>query len=257
MQSWNGRGDDADNGNTAAVDELWGNGGDVGVHRCRAGVEREDEEVCELVDGFTLHSENEMSMVTQEIPLIVELDVQAVGLTDEQFFRLGQANEEFRIELSANGKLIVMPANGGTAGLRNADVNAQLVSWAQYYCTGVTFDASTMFNLPNGAKRSPDASWIASDRWESLSQNEQDGFVPLCPDFVLEIRSATDRLSILQEKMEEYLANGARLGFLIDPDARQVHVYRSDRTVERLVNPQVIKGDPELRGFVLDLKDIW
>lgn len=196
-------------------------------------------------------------MLTQEESAVVELDVQAVGLTDEQFFGLCHANEEFRLELSSNGKLIIMPANGGNAGLRNASVNSQIVAWAQYYCTGVTFDGSTMFNLPNGAKRSPDASWITSDRWKSLSQGEQDGFVPLCPDFVLEIRSAPDRLSLLQEKMEEYVANGARLGLLIDPQLREVHIYRSDRTLERLVDPQFVRCDPEMPGFALHMNDIW
>ena len=196
-------------------------------------------------------------MLTQEGSALVELDVQPVGLSDEQFFGLCHANEEFRLELSSNGKLIIMPANGGNAGLRNASVTSQIVSWAEYYRTGVTFDGSTMFNLPNGAKRSPDASWMTSDRWNSLSQDEQDGFVPLCPDFVVEIRSAPDLLSHLLEKMKEYVANGAQLGLLIDPQVREVQVYRSDRTVERLVEPQVVRCDPEMPGFVLHMSDIW
>lgn len=185
------------------------------------------------------------------------LDVHSVGLSDEQFLRLCQDNEVLRLELTARGELIIMPGAGGIQGMRNASVTSLLVSWAHYYRRGVSFDSSTMFSLPNGAKRSPDASWLRSERWDSLTEEERDGVVPLCPDFVLELRSSTDSVSFLQEKMEEYIANGAQLGLLIDPPSKQVYIYRPNRDVECLDNPQSVKGDPLMPDFVLDLNQIW
>jgi Uma2 family endonuclease len=192
-----------------------------------------------------------------ESSLPVALDVHSFRLTDEQFQQLCRDNEDLRLELTADGELIIMAPTGGTTGSRNADITSQLTSWAKEDGTGVSFDSSTMFCLPNGAKRSPDAAWVRRERWETLTREEQDSFVPLCPDFVLELRSATDRLSALQEKMEEYVANGAQLGLLVDPKAKQVYVYRPNQPFERVDNPQTIGGDPLLPGFVLDLKDIW
>ena len=187
----------------------------------------------------------------------VALDVHSVRLTDEQFHRLCQDNEDLRLELTADGELIIMAPTGGTTGVRNADITTQITIWAKKDRTGISLDSSTMFCLPNGAKRSPDAAWVRRERWDALSEKERESFVPLCPDFVLELRSATDSLSALQEKMQEYMANGAQFGLLLDPKSKQAYVYRPNQTVERLDNPQTIAGDPVLPGFVLDLKDIW
>lgn len=196
-------------------------------------------------------------ILEQEKPFAVALDLHSVGLTDEQFYQLCQDNEDLRLELTAEGELIIMPPTGGTTGSRNADINFQLTAWAKKDGTGLSFDSSTMFILPNGAKRSPDGSWVSRERWDALSQEQRDKFVPLCPDFVLELRSVTDSLSFLREKMEEYITNGAQMGWLIDPKGKQVLVYRPHKSAEALDNPLTVSGDPELHGFVLDLKDIW
>lgn len=192
-----------------------------------------------------------------ESSLPVALDVRSFIVTDEQFLQLCRDNGDLRLELTADGELIIMAPTGGTTGSRNAEITSQLTIWTKKDGTGVSFDSSTMFCLPNGAKRSPDAAWVRRERWEALTREEQESFVPLCPDFVLELRSATDRLSVLREKLDEYIANGAQLGFLLDPKPKQVYVYRPNKPVERLDNPQTIAGDPELPGFVLDFKDIW
>lgn len=189
--------------------------------------------------------------------LPVALDVHSVGLTDEEFQQLCQDNEDLRLELTADGELIIMAPTGGTTGARNATIIHQITGWAMKDGTGVSFDSSTMFCLPNGAKRSPDAAWVRRERWEALTEQERESFVPLCPDFVLELRSATDSLTMLKEKMDEYIANGAQLGVLLDPKPKQAHVYRPNQPAERLDNPLSIAGDPVLPGFVLDLKDIW
>lgn len=193
----------------------------------------------------------------QETPFVVALNLHSVRLTDEQFYQLCQDNEDLRLELTAEGELIIMAPTGGTTGSRNAAINFQITGWAIKDGTGLSFDSSTMFCLPNGAKRSPDAAWVTRERWDALTEDERESFVPLCPNFVLELRSATDSLAFLQDKMEEYIANGARLGFLIDPKSKRVCVYRPNLPVEVHGNPATISGEPLLRGFVLDLKDIW
>jgi Uma2 family endonuclease len=187
----------------------------------------------------------------------VALDVHSVRLTDEQFYRLCQDNEDLRLELTADGELIIMAPTGGTTGVRNATIGARLTVWAEVDGTGVSFDSSTMFCLPNGAKRSPDAAWVRRERWDALTEKERESFVPLCPDFVLELRSATDNLSALQEKLQEYIANGAQFGLFLDPKTKQAYVYRPNQAVERLDNPQTIAGDPVLPGFVLEMNGIW
>lgn len=192
-----------------------------------------------------------------ELSLPVALDVNSVGITDELFQELCQDNEDLRLELTADGELIIMAPTGGTTGALNATINHQVTGWAIKDGTGISFDSSTMFCLPNGAKRSPDAAWVSRERWEALTEQERESFVPLCPDFVLELRSPTDSLRMLCEKMEEYIANGAQLGILLDPKSKQAYVYRPNQSVERRDNPSTISGDPVLQGFVLDLKDIW
>ncbi len=193
----------------------------------------------------------------QERPFAVALDLHSVGLTDEQFYQLCQDNDDLRLELTSRGELIIMPPTGGSTGSRNARITTRLTVWAEKNGSGLSFDSSTMFILPNGAKRSPDASWVSRERWDALSQEGRDKFVPLCPDFVLELHSPSDSLSFLQDKMHEYMSNGAGLGFLLDPKAKRVYVYRPGQPIESLDNPRTLSGDPVLPGFVLSLKDIW
>jgi Uma2 family endonuclease len=196
-------------------------------------------------------------ILEQDKPFGVALDLHSVRLTDEQFYQLCQDNEDLRLELTAEGELIIMPPTGGSTGSRNARITARITVWAEKEGSGLSFDSSTMFILPNGAKRSPDGSWVSRERWDALSQEARDKFVPLCPDFVLELRSPSDGLSFLQDKMDEYISNGAGLGFLLDPKAKRVYVYRPGQPIESMDNPRTVSGDPVLRGFVLDLKDIW
>jgi Uma2 family endonuclease len=150
-----------------------------------------------------------------------------------------------------------MSPTGAETGNRNFKVIQQLANWTDMDGTGIGFDSSTGFILPNGAKRSPDASWIQLSRWQSLTSDQQTKFAPICPDFVVELRSASDRLSDLQAKMEEYIQNGSRLGWLIDRTDKKVYVYRSQSELICLDNPSEIDGSPELNGFILDLRKIW
>ena len=150
-----------------------------------------------------------------------------------------------------------MPPTGSKTGWRNSNMNSDLVVWAKRDGTGVVFDSSSLFTLPNGAKRSPDASWVKRERWEALTDAQQEGFAPLCPDFVVELRSRTDRLSDLQEKMQEYIDNSARLGWLIDPVGKRVYVYRPGQSIEVLDNPITVSGDPVLPNFVLNVRELW
>jgi Uma2 family endonuclease len=189
--------------------------------------------------------------------LPIALDVHSVLLTDEQFYQLCRDNRDLRLELTAQGELIIMPPTGSLTGWRNAKIIYRLTAWAEIDGTGLSFDSSTGFKLPNGAKRSPDAAWIKLDRWEALNKKEQEGFAPICPDFVVELRSPDDSLSTLQEKMVEYIENGARLGWLIDPKAKRVYVYQPGQAVEMLENPETVSGDPVLPAFALGLKEIW
>ncbi len=188
-------------------------------------------------------------------PLIVHLRP-VLELTDEQLYEFSQINRDLRIERNARGELIIMPPTGGETGERNAEITMQLRLWAKRDGTGATFDSSTGFRLPNGAVRSPDASWVRHSRLETLSAEDKKKFLPLCPDFVVELRSATDSLTVLQEKMQEYLENGAQLGWLIDPEQRRVYVYRQQSAVEEINDPETLSGNPTLSGFVLDLREI-
>jgi Uma2 family endonuclease len=187
----------------------------------------------------------------------VKLNVQGVIVSDEQFELLCRENRELRLELTARKELIIMPPTGSKTGRRNSTYTQRLGNWTEVDGTGFVFDSSTLFILPNGAKRSPDASWVRRERWDALSDTEQDGFAPLCPDFVVELRSRTDRLSDLQEKMQEYIDNGARLGWLLDPVEKRVHIYRPGQAVELLHDPVTVSGDPVLSGFVLNVRELW
>ncbi len=178
-------------------------------------------------------------------------------MNDAEFFEFCMRHKDLRIERTKEGDLIIMPPTGGKTGRRNSYLTMKITAWAEEDGTGVTFDSSTCFTLPNGAVRSPDVSWVRRERWNALTSDEQEIFPPLCPDFVIELRSRTDSLSTLQEKMEEYRANGAQLGWLIDPKERCVYVYRPQEQVEQLDDPQTLAGDPLLPGFVLEVARLW
>ncbi len=178
-------------------------------------------------------------------------------LTDERFEQICHSNQDLRFERSAKGELIVMLPTGSETGRQNWGLAGQLWLWNQQTRLGVGFDSSAGFTLPNGAIRSPDASWIKQERWDALSQAQKRKFAPICPDFVVELCSPGDRLADVQSKMQEYLNNGTCLGWLIVPETRQVEVCRLNRDVEILSNPVSLSGEDVLPGFELDLSDIW
>ena len=182
-------------------------------------------------------------------------------VTPQQFDQLAEAEQLARMELTKDGELIVMSPTGGTAGRKNSRLTQQVRNWADSDGTGEVFDSSTIFVLSNGARRSPDVSWIKLDRWNQLTQPQQDGFPPIVPDFVIELVSFSDiknqRYEDLQAKMQEYLDNGVRLGWLIEPSAKIVEIYRQDKQVEILNNPQTLSGEDVLPGFVLNLSEIF
>ncbi|MEG4033075.1 Uma2 family endonuclease [Microcoleus sp. S36b_A4] len=180
-----------------------------------------------------------------------------IKLTDDQFFELCQENENIRLERTAKGELIIMSPAGGETGNRNGRLTQQLFNWADNDDSGIAFDSSTGFKLPNGADRSPDASWVKLERWNALNSEQQKKFPPICPDFVVELMSPSDSLKETQDKMKEYRDNGARLGLLINRKSRQVEIYRQDREVEVLESPATVSGEDVLPGFVLNLESIW
>lgn len=181
-----------------------------------------------------------------------------VRLTDDQFFEFCQLNRDLRIERTAGGGITIMPPTGGDTSNRNAEITMQLRLWAKRDGTGVTFDSSGGFVLPNNAVLSPDASWVSRDRLAALTARQRTKFLPLCPDFVIELRSPTDSLSALRNKMREFIENGARLGWLIDPREQQVHVYRPESpVVELLHRPESVSAEPLLPGFSLEMAEIW
>jgi len=190
------------------------------------------------------------------LPLIVHLEP-VLPLTDDQLYELSRINRDLRMERNARGELILMPPTGGETSERNAEITMQLRLWSKGDGTGATFDSSGGFRLPNNAVRSPDAAWVEGSRLERLGKEERKRFIPLCPDFVVELLSPTDHLDALKEKMREYMDNGARLAWLIDPEQRRVYVYKSGALVELLEEPETISGDAVLPGFVLDLREVW
>jgi Uma2 family endonuclease len=193
---------------------------------------------------------------SESLPLVVQLHP-VIEMTDEQFFEFCQINRELRIERTAHGELVIMSPTGSETGERNFSLIVQLGIWVERDGTGVGFDSSSGFTLPNGAVRSPDAAWIKKSRWEAISSEERQKFAPICPDFVVELRSASDRLKVLQEKMKEYIENGVKLGWLIDPIQKQVSIYRPEVEMECLENPATVSAEPVLSGFILDLNKIW
>ena len=180
-----------------------------------------------------------------------------LDMNDEQFFKFCQINRELRIERTSEGEIIIMSPTGSETGGRNFNLIVQLGIWVKQNGTGKGFDSSAGFKLPNGAERSSDVSWVKLERWEALTKEQRRGFAPLCPDFVIELLSPSDRLDYLQDKMEEYLDNGIKLGWLIDPENHQVYIYRPDTEVEKLNNPATVKGDESiLPGFVLVMEEV-
>jgi Uma2 family endonuclease len=181
----------------------------------------------------------------------------AIELTNEQFEQICQSNRDLKLERTAKGELVVMPPTGGETGNRNTSLTGQLWAWNQQAGLGKGFDSSTGFKLPNGATRSPDVAWVRQERWQALSPEQQRKFVPLCPDFAIELCSPSDNLEDSQSKMQEYLSNGLLLGWLIDPDQQRVEIYRIGQAVEVLESPSTLSGEAILLGFVLDLSEIW
>ncbi|MEH1863739.1 MAG: Uma2 family endonuclease [Nostoc sp.] len=194
-----------------------------------------------------------MNATTTAFPSTVKLKI---DLTDDQFFEMCQKNRDYRFERTASGELLIMPPTGSDTGNRNFDMVVELGIWNKQTKLGKGFDSSTGFTLPNGSERSPDLSWVKIERWNALTPEQQEKFAPICPDFVVELRSRTDSLKDLQEKMQEYIENGAQLGWLIDRKNKRVEIYRPGKDIEILDNPASLSGENILPGFVLNLQQI-
>ena len=193
---------------------------------------------------------------TEVLPIVLRLSP-LIELTERQFAEFCSLNRDLRIERAATGELEIMAPTKGFTGSKELDAAAQLMSWAKRHRGGMAFGPTAGFTLPNGAMRSPDASWVPLSRLSALTPDDEKRFFPICPDFVVELRSDTDRLSVLQDKMQEYMDNGSRLGLLIDPLDRCVYIYRPNSEVQTLQNPESVSADPILPGFTLDLREIW
>ena len=190
-------------------------------------------------------------------PLLLDVHSITLRVTHEEFEKLCQDNPERSLELTASGELVVMPPVGGESGNSESELGGELFVWNRQTRLGKTFSSSTVFVLPNGAERSPDAAWVELSRWEALTPEQRKKFPPLAPVFVIELRSATDRLPPLREKMEEYRANGVRLGLLIDPKKKQVEIYRPGQELSVLESPTSIDCSEVMPGFILSLNEIW
>ena len=186
--------------------------------------------------------------------LVIHFSPILKNLSEREFYEFCMANKDLKIELTSTGDLIIMPPTGMKTGNRNFKLTGAFAAWVEKDGTGRGFDSSSLFTLPNGAKRSSDLCWIRNERWEALAEEDQEVFSHICPDFVVELRSPSDSLRHLQQKMEEYIANGAQLGWLIDPFERKVHVYRPQTNVEVLDDPETVSGEPLLPGFTLDAR---
>jgi len=189
-------------------------------------------------------------------PMLVRMHP-VIELTDDQFFEFCQLNRDLRIERTATGELLIMSPTGAETGGSNFELSGQLFNWIKQDGTGKGFDSSTGFTLPNGATVSPDISWVKLERWNALSKDSRTKFAPLSPDFVVEMRSPSDSLKDLQDKMQQYIDNGVRLGWLINRKPRQVYIYRPGVPVEVRENSETVSGEPELPGFVLKMTEIW
>lgn len=190
-------------------------------------------------------------------PAKLVIRAESIDITPENFLRLCRDNPDFRLELTAHKEIEIMAPTGSESGFHNLEIDGQLWQWAKRDRNGVTFDSNTMFQLPNGALRVPDGAWLRREKWNALTKDQRRKPAPVCPDFVMELRSPNDSLRDLQEKMEEYIANGSQLGWLIDPIERKVHVYRPGQAPECLDSPESVCGDPVLRGFKLHLTEVF
>lgn len=191
-----------------------------------------------------------MTALTLKIP-------PSLKFTDDEFEQIVEFNQELRLELTAEGELIIMSPTGGETGNRNFDLIGQIWFWNRKNNLGKAFDSSTGFKLPNGATRSPDASWIKMERWDALTSEQRKKFLPLCPDFAVELVSESNDVEDTRKKMREYIENGLRLGWLINPKDKQVEIYRPNREVEILDSPDSLSGEDVLSGFSLDLQVIF
>ena len=198
----------------------------------------------------------ELAPQVEILPLVVRLKP-VVNLTDDQLYEFCRLNPDLRIERTVKGELLLMPPAGFETSDRNSELDMQLRMWSKLDGTGVAVDSSAGFILPNGAMRSPDAAWVRRSRLSALTREQKQKFLPLCPDFVIELRSPSDTLNAVQAKMEEWIENGAQLGWLIDPQNRRVYIYRPQMAVESLENLLSLSGEPVLLGFALDLREIW
>lgn len=180
-----------------------------------------------------------------------------IEFNDDQFYQLCQNHRDLKFERTAQGELVIVPPVGGEGGSREADLIGDLVYWNRQSKLGKVFSSSTCFKLPNGADRSPDAAWVSLERWNHLTPEQKKKFPPLCPDFVIELRSESDALEPLQQKMQEYLNQGMRLGWLINPQNRQVEIYRTDQVKQVLENPAQLSGESVLPGFQFNLSFFW
>lgn len=201
--------------------------------------------------------------MTTQLPIETEITPMelkfhpVISINDDQLFEFCQLNRDCRIERKVTGEIIIMPPTGSETDERNFDLIGQLWVWTKQDGTGVGFGSSGGFTLPSGAVRSPDAAWIKKTDWEAISLEKRQKFAPICPEFVIELRSASDSLKVLKNKMEEYIENGTLLGWLIDRVQRKVYIYRPNTVVEELENPTTLSGEGILPGFVLDLNPIW
>jgi len=215
--------------------------------------------------AILLSQHEEMGMTLNSVLINQNADINSLvlhwppslRLAENQFFDFCQANRELRIERTAEGDCEIMAPTGGATGWRNSRLVTQLTIWADLDGSGVVFDSSTGFFLSNGAIRSPDASWVKKSRLAVLTPKQKKQFLPLCPDFVIELRSPSDTINVLQEKMQEYMVNGTNLGWLIDPETQRVYVYQADQTVVKLDNPLSLIADDVVTGFKLELAKIW
>jgi Uma2 family endonuclease len=194
--------------------------------------------------------------LTENIPLKLQMSP-AIDMTDEQFFAFCQQNRDYRIERNATGEITIMPPTGSETGNRNFDLIVQLGIWTRQNGTGIGFDSSAGFTLPNGAMKSSEAAWIKLEKWHTLTPEQQQKFAPICPDFIIELRSPSDNLQPLKDKLQEYIDNGVSLGWLIDRKNRKVYIYRPNSEVECLDNPATLSGESILPEFVLQLSTIW
>jgi Uma2 family endonuclease len=208
-----------------------------------------------MIKTTNIMKDTSVTETNAEIYLV--LDISDVGLTDDQFFRLCRDNDDFDIEMTGEGELIIMSPNRPATGRKHVKLIQRLANWSDQDGTGDVYDATSIFAFPNGAKRSPDASWILKSRWDALTKVEQESFTPLIsPDFVIEVRSPKDRMYRLKAKMSEYIANGVRLAWLLDPIDNRAYIYRPSESVQEIDKPEMLSGHPVLSGFHFDFREI-